>query len=314
MSNTHPHIVSMLERYDLTVTNTYEALREILQEIVLYALSNTDFFNHALFYGGTALRILYGLPRFSEDLDFSLLQKDNTFNLKKYEKAVIDTLKSYGFEAEVGTKVKEQSAVQSAFVKGNTVQHLIAINAPQDIVEKYNARKLLKIKFEVDTQPPLNFHEEQKLHLYPAPFMIKTMLPSSLFAGKLHAVLCRGWKNRPKGRDWYDMVWYVQKQYNVDIKHLATRLTQSCKALESTDIVILKNIEDYNPTVLKELLCKRVETLDIELARNDVKRFIYDENELNIWSKDFFRAIIEKIEFKHDKKTFNDTEYLKDSI
>ena len=302
MANTHPHIVSMLERYDLTTTDPYEALREILQEIVLYALSNTDFFNHALFYGGTALRILYGLPRFSEDLDFSLLEKDDTFNLAKYEKVVVDTLKSYGFEAEVETKVKEQSAFQSAFIKGNTIQHLIAINAPQDIVERYNAGKLLKIKFEVDTQPPLNFQEEQKLHLYPAPFMVKTMVPSSLFAGKIHAVLCRGWKNRPKGRDWYDMVWYVQKQYSVDVKHLATRLTQSCKALEGTDIIIPNNIEDYTPKIFKELLYKRVETLDIELAKDDVKRFIYDENELNIWSKDFFRAIVEKVEFQHDAK------------
>ena len=298
MANTHPHIVSMLERYDLTTTDPYEALREILQEIVLYALSNTDFFNHALFYGGTALRIIYGLPRFSEDLDFSLLQKDDTFNLAKYEKAVIDTLKSYGFEAEVETKVKEQSAVQSAFIKGNTIQHLIAINAPQDIVERYNAGKLLKIKFEVDTQPPLNFQEEQKLHLYPAPFMIKTMIPSSLFAGKLHAVLCRGWKNRPKGRDWYDMVWYVQKNYSVNVKYLVTRLVQSCKALEDKDVIISNKIEDYTPETLKELLYKRVETLDVELAKNDVKRFIYDENELNIWSKDFFRAIVEKIEFE----------------
>ncbi|MFK5937287.1 MAG: nucleotidyl transferase AbiEii/AbiGii toxin family protein [Sulfurimonas sp.] len=302
MSNTHPHIVSMLERYDLTTTDPYEALREILQEIVLYALSTTNFFNHALFYGGTALRILYGLPRFSEDLDFSLLQKDDTFNLSKYEKVVVDTLKSYGFEAAVETKVKEQSAVQSAFVKGNTVQHLIAINAPQDIIERYNAGKLLKIKFEVDTQPPLNFQEEQKLHLYPAPFMLRVMLPSSLFAGKLHAVLCRGWKNRPKGRDWYDMVWYVQKQYSVDITHLATRLLQSCKALENSEVTMPKTIEEYTPKILKELLYKRVETLDVELAKDDVKRFIYDENELNIWSKDFFIAIIEKIEFQYAKK------------
>ena len=299
MASTHPHIASMLERYDLTIIDPYEALREILQEIVLYALSNTDFFNYALFYGGTSLRILYGLPRFSEDLDFSLLQKDDTFNLAKYEKAVLETLKSYGFEAEVETKVKEQSAVQSAFIKGNTIQHLIAINAPQDIIERYNAGKLLKIKFEVDTEPPLNFQEEQKLHLYPAPFMVKTMVPSSLFAGKLHAVLCRGWRNRPKGRDWYDMVWYVQKHHSVDVKHLATRLAQSCKALENTGAIMPNKIEEYTPEILKELLYKRVETLHVELAKDDVKRFIYDEKELSIWSKDFFRAIIEKIEFKY---------------
>jgi len=298
MTNTHPHIMSMLERYDLTTTDSYEALREILQEIVLYALSSTNFFNHVVFYGGTALRILYGLPRFSEDLDFSLLEKDDTFNLAKYEKVVVDTLKLYGFETEVETKVKEQSAVQSAFIKGDTIQHLIAINAPQNIVERYNVGKLLKIKFEVDTQPPLNFQAEQKLHLYPAPFMVRTMVPSSLFAGKIHAVLCRGWKNRPKGRDWYDMVWYIQKCYRLDAKHLATRLIQSCKAIKGTDVIIPSSIEDYTPKTVKELLRRRVETLDVELAKDDVKRFIYNKNELSIWSKDFFRAVIEKIEFE----------------
>ena len=298
MVSTHPHIVAMLKRYDLTKIDPYEALREILQEIILYALSSTDFFTHASFYGGTALRILYGLPRFSEDLDFSLGKEDDSFDLAKYEKAVVDTLQSYGFQSVVETKVKESSAVQSAFIKCNTIQHLIAINAPQDIIDKYNAGKLLKIKFEVDTKPPLNFEEEQKLHLYPAPFMMKTMVPSSLFAGKLHAVLCRGWKNHPKGRDWYDLVWYIQKQYKVNVKHLATRLVQSCKALEDADLAIPKSIEAFTPEIIKELLYKRIDTLDIELAKDNVQRFIYDENELNIWSKEFFKAIIEKVEFE----------------
>lgn len=117
----------------------------------MYALSDAGFFNHALFYGGTALRILYGLPRFSEDLDFSLLKPDPSFDLSKYEKAVVGTLKTYGFEAQIETKVKNHSAIQSAFIKGNTIKHLLAINAPEDIVNSFNAGKLLKIKFEVDT-------------------------------------------------------------------------------------------------------------------------------------------------------------------
>jgi len=298
MASTHPHIVSMLERYDLTSTDSYEALREILQEIVLYGLSGTDFFNHALFYGGTSLRILYDLPRFSEDLDFSLLQKDDLFDLSRYEKAVVATLLSYGFEAQVQSKVKENSAVQSAFVKGDTIEYLIAINAPEDIIQRYNAGKLLKIKFEVDTNPPLNYEQEQKLHLNPAPFMIKTMMPSSLFAGKLHALLCRGWQNRPKGRDWYDMIWYVQKQYKVNLKHLATRLLQSCKALQDTDFILPDTIDEFTPEIVVNLLYFKIDTLDIDLAKDDVKRFIYDENELNIWSQDFFRAVIAKIEFE----------------
>jgi len=298
MADTHPHIAAMLQNYDLSKDDPYEALREILQEIVLYALSDAGFFNHAVFYGGTALRILYGLPRFSEDLDFSLIKPDPSFDLSKYEKAVVGTLKTYGFEAQVETKVKEQSAVQSAFIKGNTIKHLLAINAPEDIVKSFNAGKLFKIKFEVDTEPPLNFEEEQKLHLTPAPFMIRSMKPSSLFAGKLHAVLCRGWQNRPKGRDWYDMVWYVQNGYVVDLVHLATRLTQSCKALVDTAVELPADIVLYTPELIASLLQKRVDALDINLAKQDVRRFIYDEKELAIWSQDFFSSLIQMIKFK----------------
>ncbi len=126
------------------------------------------------------MRILYGLPRFSEDLDFSLIEPDSSFDLRKYEKAVSNTLQAYGFEVQVETKIKDQSAVQSAFVKGDTVKHLLVINTPEDMVKKYHAGQVLKIKFEVDTNPPSDFETEEKLHLHPMPFMIKTMKPSSL--------------------------------------------------------------------------------------------------------------------------------------
>lgn len=298
MADIHPHIVAMLQKYDLSKDDSYEALREILQEIVLYSLSDAGFFNHAVFYGGTALRILYGLPRFSEDLDFSLIKPDASFDLSKYEKAVLETLKTYGFEAQIETKIKEQSAVQSAFIKGNTIKHLLAINAPEDIVKNFNAGKLLKIKFEVDTQPPLNFEEEQKLHLTPAPFTVRSMKPSSLFAGKLHAILCRGWQNRPKGRDWYDMLWYIQNKYEVNLMHLATRLIQSCKALQNAEVELPKTIDLYTSQLIVELLQKKVDILDIELAKQDVRRFIYDEKELDIWSKDFLSSLIKMIKFK----------------
>lgn len=123
------------------------------------------------------------------------------------------------------------------------------------------------------------------------------MKPSSLFAGKLHAVLCRGWQNRPKGRDWYDMVWYVQNKYEVDLTHLTTRLIQSCKALQDTEVELPEEMKLYTPALIVSLLQKRVDTLDIELAKQDVRRFIYDEKELVIWGKDFFSAIIKMIKF-----------------
>lgn len=300
MASTHPHIEAMLNKYDLTKDDPFEALREILQEIVLFALSDAGFFKEAVFYGGTALRILYGLPRFSEDLDFSLIKPDSSFDLTKYEQAVVGKLNAYGFEAQIETKIKDNTAIQSAFLKGNTVKHLIAISAPEDIVKTFHSGKILKIKFEVDTQPPINFQDEEKLHLLPSPFMIRTMTPSSLFAGKMHAILCRAWQSRPKGRDWYDLVWYVQRGYELDLYHLATRLTQGCKALKNMNEEIPTSIDEYSKELVQDLIHKRIETLDIELAKQDVRRFISDESELNIWSKDFFKSIANMIKYKQE--------------
>jgi len=290
MAKIHPHIEAMLNRYDLKKDDSFEVLREILQEIVLYALYDAGFFKYAVFYGGTALRILYKLPRYSEDLDFSLLKSDDNFDLSRYEKNILLHLNNYGFEASIETKIKEHSAVQSAFVKGSTVKYLIAINAPKDIISKYPSTKQLKIKFEVDTNPPLHFQEEEKLHLVPMPFQIRTMSISSLYAGKMHAVLCRGWQSRPKGRDWYDFVWYVKNRYALDMIHLEARLKQSCKAFDD-------EVGNISKEKVVELLNKRIEELDITMAKDDVSRFIYDQRELELWSKDFFRAIVSMMKF-----------------
>ena len=292
---THPNIKEMIGRYNLAHDDAFEALREILQEVVLLGLAEAGFFDEAVFYGGTALRILYDLPRFSEDLDFSLLKPDQNFDLKKYEKAVIDKLAEYGFEVSIETKT-DKGEIQSAFLKGNTVKHLLAINAPEKVVGQFHADKLVRIKFEVDTEPPLNFRTEEKFHLRPIPFKIKTMVPACLFAGKMHAVLCRGWQDRPKGRDWYDLVWYVKKEIPLDITHLASRLAQSCKALKSEEIEI-PEIEKVDEEFINEALTKRIQGLDITAAKNDVIRFISDEKELDIWSEDFFMAIVSKIKY-----------------
>ncbi len=288
----------MLNAYDLEKGDIVEALREILQEIVLYALAEEGFFKHAVFYGGTALRILHGLPRYSEDLDFSLIKPDDEFRLEVYEVAIIEALKLYGFKSEVQTKVKGHSAVQSAFVKGNTLTHLIAINAPDEVTHSYHSQKQLKIKFEVDTQPPVNFNSEEVLHLKPAPFYIHTMSKSSLFSGKMHAVLCRSWKGRAKGRDWYDLVWYVSNNYKVDLHHLATRITQSCRAFDDSDTEIPCEITEVSKEVVIDMLKKRIDSLDFESAKSDVIRFISNDSELDIWDKEFFLKIADKIEFE----------------
>ena len=295
MPNTHPAIAKMLEKYDLSsAEKTYEALREILQEIVLLGLYRASFFDHALFYGGTALRILYGLDRFSEDLDFSLIEPNDKFDLSVYEDAVIEALHSFGFEVTIQLKNTE-GTIKSAFLKGNTSQHLINIEAPEDIVKTFGQGRLVKIKLEVDTQPPLDFESEKKTLLIPSPFIINTMTLPSLFAGKMHAILCRNWSSRPKGRDWYDLVWYVSHDYELDMKHLSARLQQSCDWQEKQGIIIPKNIDkEY----ILRLLKMRIEDLDVIAAKRDVEVFIADSRVLDVWSREFFMDILEQIRFQ----------------
>jgi len=288
----HPAIAKMLEKYDLSSADkTYEALREILQEIVLLGLSRTGFFDHALFYGGTALRILHGLDRFSEDLDFSLIAPDENFDLSLYEKVVIEALHSFGFEVTIQMK-NSDSNIKSAFLKGNTSQHLLNIEAPEDIVKTFGQGRLVKIKFEVDTQPPLNYQSEKKTLLVPSPFTINAMTLPSLFAGKMHAILCRNWSTRPKGRDWYDLVWYISQGVPLDLTHLNARLQQNCSWLEKQDIALQKEI---NKAYLLELLELRIKELDISMAKRDVEVFISDTRVLDIWSQEFFRDITKTI-------------------
>jgi predicted nucleotidyltransferase component of viral defense system len=290
----HPAIGKMLEKYDLsTADKTYEALREILQEIVLLGLYRAGFFNHAVFYGGTALRILYGLDRFSEDLDFSLLKADKSFDLGMYENSIVETLKTFGFEVNIQLK-NQEGVIKSAFLKGNTAQHLLNIKAPDDVIAKYGQGRLVKIKFEVDTEPPLDFKSEKKTQLLPAPFMINTMTTSSLFAGKIHAILCRNWSSRPKGRDWYDLVWYIANGYEVDLTHLSARLKQSCDWQEKEGVRIENEITE---TYILELLKKRIEGLDISSAKRDIEPFISDRQVLDIWSKEFFLGVVEELRF-----------------
>jgi len=293
--NTHPAIEKMLEKYDLsTADKTYEALREILQEIVLLGLSRAGFFDHAVFYGGTALRILYGLDRFSEDLDFSLLAPDENFDLSVYENTVIEALHSFGFEVTIQIK-NSDGTIKSAFLKGNTSQHLLNIEAPEDIVKTFGQGRLVKIKFEVDTQPPLDFESEKKTLLVPSPFTINTMTIPSLFSGKMHAILCRNWSSRPKGRDWYDLVWYIANGYALDMKHLKARLQQNCAWQENQGFTIDNEVDE---NYIMELLKKRISDLDITAAKKDVEVFLSDKRVLDIWSRDFFMEIIQEIKFK----------------
>lgn len=289
-------LMKMMAKYDLTTSqSSYEALREILQEIVLLGLYDAGFFRHGAFYGGTALRILHSLPRFSEDLDFSLLEKDESFDIEPFKEAIIFTLKSFGFEVDMEIKEKN-SQIASAFIKGNTIKQLLNINVPKEITDKIHKNQTVKIKLEVDTNPPLEFQTQNIIRLNPRPFSINAFTLPCLYAGKMHALLCRAWSSRPKGRDWYDLVWYVANGTKLDVKHLKARLDQSCRYLEQNNIKI-----PHNPTKdnIKKLLLQRIENLDIQKAKNDILPFIKEAKELELWSKEFFIEIANSIIYKN---------------
>jgi predicted nucleotidyltransferase component of viral defense system len=283
----NPAIAAMLERYERRSADDHvNAVREILQEIALCGLWRARFFEHAAFYGGTALRVLYGLDRFSEDMDFSLRSPAADFDLARYCGAVAEELRAWGFAAAVEVKQKTaRSAIESAFLKANTRQLLLTIEAGQ-AAAVIHGRRELKIKLEVDTDPPPGFSTETKFLLQPFPFSIRVYDPPSLFAGKMHAVLCRSWGSRVKGRDWYDLVWYVGRGTPLDLPHLEARMRQSGHLGEDTAL--------DEPT-FRAMLVQRIDQLDIAAARSDVIRFLSDPRTVDVWSRELFLAVADRV-------------------
>ncbi len=284
----HEAIRTMLHRYNLTTQDEYiNALREILQEVALLGLWRIKFFEHAAFYGGTALRVLYGLNRYSEDLDFSLLKQDKDFSLEPFGESLKREINSFGFQVEFERNPKARvTPIESVFLKSNTFKELIVIEASEKVLDNLHPQKNLKIKLEIDTDPPGGFITETKYVLQPFPFSIRTFSLPDLFAGKLHAVLCRKWKSRVKGRDWYDLVWYASKHYEVRLSHLESRMRQTGDYSQE---------EPLSQSTLRNLLRSAVAALNVEQARNEVSPFIQDPRGLDIWSKDFFLDVIARI-------------------
>lgn len=265
------------------------ALREIMQEITLAGLSRTDFFENAAFYGGTALRIFYGLDRYSEDLDFSLLKSASNFSIEPYFKAILDEFRSLGLTVSLREKKKtKQTAIDSAFLKAETIWQEIVL---EDIIKEIGVRsnKTLKIKIEVDRQPPLDFKTEEKLLVRPFSFYVKCFTKPSLFAGKMHALLFRKWKTRVKGRDWYDLEWYIKKGIPLDVNHFLTRA-------KDTNDWQANNISNEQ---IIGLLEAKINSVSFSSIKDDVIRFIPNDDVLNIWSPEYFKDLIEKIKFEN---------------
>lgn len=264
------------------------ALREIMQEVALAGLSRTDFFENAAFYGGTALRIFYGLDRFSEDLYFSLLKSDPEFSLQPYFSALVEEYESLGIHVTIREKVKSKdTALDSAFLKAETIWQEIIL---EDLIKQTGVRsnRTIKIKLEVDRNPPLHFSTEEKLLIRPFSFYVKCFSQSSLFAGKMHALLYRKWKSRVKGRDWYDLEWYIKNGIALDVLHFCRRANESGDWKKKT----------ITPDQIKVILRAKIAEVSFDNIREDVVRFVKDDRGLAIWSLAYFNDLIEKMQFE----------------
>ncbi|MFH0914867.1 MAG: nucleotidyl transferase AbiEii/AbiGii toxin family protein [bacterium] len=283
-------VAQLLSRYRPETLRDYrQALREILQDVALLGLWRSNFFDKAAFYGGTALRILHGLDRFSEDLDFSLLAPDRSFDLSRYTASLEREVRAFGFDVTCEEKAaKESRAVRSAFLKADTVKELLTIEARPEVIAGIPKGQLIKIKLEVDTDPPPGFETQVRFLLQPVPFSVRTYSLPDLFAGKMHALLYRKWGNRVKGRDWYDLVWFAGNYPELRLSHLEQRMLQSG---DWTGPGVLVG------DALKQLLDDAIEALDVERARRDVEPFVRDPAALRVWSKKFFRDVADRIVF-----------------
>ena len=280
------NIEQMLCTYNIdSIYDKKNAMKEIIQEIVLCGLSRAGFFEKACFYGGTALRIFYGLDRFSEDLDFSLMEEDDSFDFASYFSVVEKEVRAFGLNLTIDEKKKTRnSSVKSAFLKGNTREHLLLFH--KEDVSSMAKNEMIKIKLEVDVDPPGHATYEHKYRLLPSPYEVNMYDMPSLFAGKIHAVLCRAWKSRVKGRDLYDYVFYLSRKVAVNQKHLKARLVQSGH---------IKNRDKCGITEIKQMLCDRFDAIDFGKARQDVEPFVTDTSSLGVWCADFFRQITQQL-------------------
>lgn len=254
-------------------TEGYNVEQEVMQRIALAALFRGGFFKHAAFYGGTCLRIFHELPRFSEDMDFTLTEKNPDIHLENYFPFIIEEFRKAGLEVIIQKKEKKIfGRVESAFLKENTEVYDI----------KFQTKKTIKVKIEMDTDPPLGFDTEQKILAQPFSFYTRCLTLPYLYAGKMHALVYRAWQRRIKGRDWYDFEWYVRWNVPLDFVHLKERIREF-------------NGEVIDRESFMNQLREKLATTDIERAKEDVIGFVDNPHELDIWSNDYFLQLADRI-------------------
>lgn len=270
-----------------TIEETKAVIRELLQQIVLIGLSRSGFFNYASFYGGTALRIFYGLNRYSEDLDFTLNKEDLNFSIEPFVNKIIEVAHSYGFDIEIQTKIKNiKTPIESAFAKLNTYQTFINLKINDRLVNLLHKDELIKVKFEIDCNPSLGFNVENK-YLSMLEFANVAVLDKeSLFARKLHALLCRSYKNNVKGRDYYDFLFFIQRKIKPNLTYLRNKLIESHQINEN---------DEFNIDILKNMLKKRFDEVDFDLVKNDAEHFVFKNEDLSYFSKELFIDMVDTL-------------------
>lgn len=286
----------MLSRYTIqSPEDANRALREVLQEVCLLGIWRAKLFEKLAFYGGTALRILYGLDRFSEDLDFSLLEPDPDFKWDRFAKTIELELSTYGFEVDLQEKKKSfSSAVQSAFLKTNTLTAMLHVGVPSSLTRGLHPDTNLRIKIKVDTDPVVGFRTQNYTLRDPVTVFINTIVLPDLFASKMHAALFRAWKNRTKGRDWYDVVWYIRRDVPVSLTHFKQCL-QKNKSVDSPS--------EITSDSLKQMLHERIDNFDLDSALVDIRNFVNHPEILDTWNRDFFHSWVDQVKIEEDGKT-----------
>jgi predicted nucleotidyltransferase component of viral defense system len=259
-----------------------QAIREITQEVVLAALGRGDFFKHALFQGGTCLRIFYGLNRFSEDMDFILRDVNSDFQLKDHITHLTDELAAYGYNIHITDRDRADATVKKAFLKDDSLGKVIDLRH----ASQTGPMAKIRIKLEVDTNPPSGSGHELKYLDFPFVSSVAVQDRPSLFAGKLHALLCREYI---KGRDWYDFIWYTGNRTGINYDFLTSAINQSGPWQDQSitvDKVWLLNVLERN-----------IVSMNWKQAAEDVRRFVpvAEQPSLDLWSKDLFLGQLEKL-------------------
>jgi predicted nucleotidyltransferase component of viral defense system len=276
-------IQDRLDSYDCKSDIEEEhAIREITQEVALAALGRTDFFKDAVFQGGTCLRVFYGLNRFSEDMDFILRQTNREFALQPHLQALSDELKAYGYEIEIVDRTRAEVVVGKAFIKDDSLGKLLQLQ----YAGRSGPLRKIRVKFEVDTNPPQGSGMEVKYVDFPFVSSVTVQDKPSLFAGKLHALLCREYV---KGRDWYDFLWYTSQHAGINYEFLSSALRQQGPWRD-------KDIEVGLEWCLENLRAK-INSVDWAVAREDVRRFVRvrEQPSVELWTRELFLSQLEKI-------------------